>query len=362
MKVQGLRGSTRMLKMCFFFSIALAVVIDKGNAEGTNCWGDTTLDEIKANYYKTGGYDCPDQDEDCKHGKREEMMTQMKDYLLATCEYDDCPDEEKCKRKVNKLLDEIKRDLEPNVEDNDDLWKTQGQVWTSLTEAKANLTASNNYTEDYKPYYMMDESSNYWCSEEFGANESHTTTIAITFDSTVSATGFRVKPYKNYRVDLTYPMFANYTVKVDGVEVENEGVTRNGTSDDWTDGRMEKWTEYAFSKKLEGSKFELIGEMSSDASHNYTCIKQLEMLIIGGKCWDDGIISSVNYMKKQGYQRYNGDNIQKQLKSLCKRKCKEDVCTKKTQQIVDKLFGKGQTLGGDGYEEYLPDHDDDDLW
>ena len=41
------------------------------------------------------------------------------------------------------------------------------------------------------------------------------------------------------------------------------------------------WTEYVFSKKLKGSKFDLFIEKTSDDSYNYMCIKQLEMQIIG---------------------------------------------------------------------------------
>ena len=40
------------------------------------------------------------------------------------------------------------------------------------------------------------------------------------------------------------------------------------------------WIEYGFSKKLNGAKFELIVEKTS-TSHNYMCIKQLEMQITG---------------------------------------------------------------------------------
>ena len=67
-------------------------------------------------------------------------------------------------------------------------------------------------------------------------------------------------------------MFGDYQVKVDDVKVENEAMTGTLKSG---------WMEYAFSKRLEGTKFELIIERSSDASFNYMCSKQLEMLIIG---------------------------------------------------------------------------------
>ena len=120
----------------------------------------------------------------------------------------------------------------------------------------------------------MKVESGRWCSKKFEASESPTTTIAITFPSKVSATGFRVKPYINTDNGIVYPLFGDYTVKVDGViMMENNIMTGTKTSDGWT--------EYAFSKRLDGAKFELIIEMSSDASHNYMCIMQLEMLIIG---------------------------------------------------------------------------------
>ena len=106
-----------------------------------------------------------------------------------------------------------------------------GRYWTSLTKAKA-LTTSNTY-ESTKADAMKVE-SDYWCSKNFGVTDSPTTTIAITFPSEVSATGFRVKPYKSYS------MFGDYTVKVDGVEVENKAVTGKNTNGGWK--------EYAFSK------------------------------------------------------------------------------------------------------------------
>ena len=113
----------------------------------------------------------------------------------------------------------------------------------------------------------MKVASSYWCSKRFGTGESPTTNIAITFPSKVAATGFRVKK------ERTYPMFGDYTVKVDGEEVENGGITGTQTDGDWT--------EYAFIKKLKGTKFELIIEKTSNDSYNYMCIKQLEVQIIG---------------------------------------------------------------------------------
>jgi len=151
------------------------------------------------------------------------------------------------------------------------LIKEPGQYWTSLTEAGASLTASNKYGSTYKAEDMKVE-SDYWCSKKFGASESPTTTITINFPWSVSATGFRVKPYKSY------PMFGDYTVKVDGEEVYNKAVYGIKRSDGWMEYGF--WEAGWIEAELEGAKFELTIEKGSATRYNYMCIQHLEMQLV----------------------------------------------------------------------------------
>ena len=139
----------------------------------------------------------------------------------------------------------------------------QGHFWQRLNPT---LATSNKYSSAYTPNAMREgPEDSYWCSKVFGTDESPTTTITIVFPSKVSSTGFTVKPQNGY------PLFGNYIVKVDDVEVQS----RTEVMEQQTAG----WNVYGFSNELKGAKFELIVEKSSDASYNYMCIDQLEMAI-----------------------------------------------------------------------------------
>lgn len=133
--------------------------------------------------------------------------------------------------------------------------------WISIPSS-AYLQVTNQYGDGYDVGNIKDATSGlYWCSQKNQANA----VITITFQSPVTASGFRLKPgYPKYPEYF----FGGYTLSIDGVEVKTEGSITAPTTEDWK--------EFPFDT-TKGTEYQLTMNKRTSSTAAYFCVQQMEI-------------------------------------------------------------------------------------